>query len=110
MVEYKIHIDEIFSALSDPIRRDIIDRTMDGELTVNQVALEYDISLAAISKHLKVLTEAGLVTKRKDGRYNFISANRAGMREAVHYLQQYEQLWSERIDGDVAELGGGDAQ
>lgn len=98
MVEYKLHIDDIFSALADPIRRDIIERTTDGELTVNQVALEYDVSLAAISKHLKVLAEAGLVNKRKDGRYNYISANREGMREAAQYLKQYEQVWSERLE------------
>ncbi len=98
MVEYTLHIDEIFSALADPIRRDILERTTASELTVNQVALEYDVSLAAISKHLKVLTEAGLVTKRKDGRFNYISASHEGMREAADYLRQYEQNWSERLD------------
>lgn len=100
MVEYTSHIDDIFSALSDPIRRDILERTTQGELTVNQVALEYDISLAAISKHLKVLTNAGLVTKRKDGRFNYISANREGMREAAHYLKQYEHSWSQQLDSE----------
>ncbi len=98
MVEYTFHIDNIFSALADPIRRDILERTSDGELTVNQIALEYDISLAAISKHLKVLFEAGLIRKRKDGRFNYVSTKPEGMREAAGYIKQYEQLWSERLD------------
>lgn len=98
MVEYKLHIDTIFSALADPIRRDILERTTDGELTVNEVAAQYEISLAAISKHLKVLTQAGLVNKRRDGRYHYISANRDGMRDALQYLKQYEQVWSQRIE------------
>lgn len=98
MVDYIRGIDTIFSALSDPIRRDILERTTDGELTVNQIALEYDISLAAISKHLKVLYEAGLINKRKDGRYHYITSRTDGMREAAAYLQQYEQFWTERLD------------
>src|SRR3546814_1067884 len=98
MVEYTLGIDNIFSALADPIRRDILERTTEGELTVNQIALEYDISLAAISKHLKVLLAAGLINKRKDGRYNFVSARTEGMREAATYLKQYEQFWTERLD------------
>ena len=98
MVEYTSTIDTIFSALSDPIRRDILERTADGELTVNQIALEYDVSLAAISKHLKVLFDAGLVNRRKDGRYMFIGARSEGMREAAKYLKQYEQQWSELLD------------
>lgn len=98
MVEYTSRIDNIFSSLADPIRRDILERTADGELTVNQIALEYDISLAAISKHLKVLYDAGLINRRKDGRYNYISTKAEGMREAVTYMQQYEQAWSELLD------------
>lgn len=104
MVEYTDRIDIIFSALSDPIRRDILERTVDGELTVNQIALEYDISVAAISKHLKVLQGAGLINNRKDGRYHFISARTEAMREAALYLKQYEQFWTERLDASV----GGD--
>lgn len=97
MVEYTIRIEDVFSALADPIRRDIIERTAESELTVNQIALDYDISLAAISKHLKVLQQAGLVTKRKEGRFNYVSANRQAMIEASEYLRQYEQRWTERL-------------
>src|SRR5690606_2152355 len=103
MVEYTLRIDNIFSALSDPVRRDILERTSGGELTVNQIALEYDISLAAISKHLKVLQQAGLIRKRKDGRFNYVTTNADGMREAAAYLKQYEQIWSERLGALGAE-------
>jgi DNA-binding transcriptional ArsR family regulator len=98
MVEYTLRIDQIFSALADPIRRDILERTSDGELTVNQIAIDYDVSLAAVSKHLKVLFDAGLITRRKDGRYQFIRTKPEGMREAVEYMQQYEQSWSTRLE------------
>lgn len=90
MVEYFSPLDGIFNALADPVRRDILERTAESELTVSQVALEYDISLAAISKHLKVLLEAGLIYKRKDGRFHYIRTNAAGMLEATAYMKQYE--------------------
>ncbi|HRJ06184.1 MAG TPA: metalloregulator ArsR/SmtB family transcription factor [Candidatus Saccharibacteria bacterium] len=98
MVEYAMRIDNIFAALADPIRRDILERVSDVELTVNQIALDYDISLAAISKHLKVLLEAGLIRKRKEGRYNYVTTKPEGMREAAAYIKQYEELWGERLD------------
>ena len=90
MVDYRLRIDSVFIALSDATRRDILERTLQEALTVNQIATEYDMSLAAVSKHLKVLEEAGLVHKRKNGRYVFISANPAGLSEAQEYLNQYE--------------------
>ncbi|MBC7512622.1 winged helix-turn-helix transcriptional regulator [Candidatus Saccharibacteria bacterium] len=98
MVEYTSRIDIIFSALADPVRRDMIERTADVELTVNQIAVDYDMSLAAVSKHLKVLFEAGLIDRRKDGRYHFISMRKDGMRDVVAYMQQYENAWSERLE------------
>ena len=103
MVEYTPHIYTIFSALADPVRGEILERTTDGELTVNEIASEYDISLAAISKNLKVLDDAGLTTKRKDGRYHYVSTRTEGMREAAGYLQQYEQFWNDRLNGVVKE-------
>ena len=98
MVEYTSRIDDIYSALADPIRRDILERTAGNELTVNQIAVEYDISLAAISKHLKVLFEAGLINRRKDGRYQFVRTRPEGMRDAIAYMNQYEQAWADRLE------------
>ncbi len=89
MVEYRLRIDSVFVALSDATRRDILERTSAAPLTVNQIAVNYDMSLAAVSKHLKVLEEAGLITKRKSGRFVFISAHPAGIAEAFEYISQY---------------------
>ncbi|MDQ5932042.1 MAG: hypothetical protein QG649_127 [Patescibacteria group bacterium] len=97
MVEQSSRIDQVFAALADPIRRDILERTAGGELTVSQIAIDYDISLAAVSKHLKVLHEAGLLRRRKEGRYQFVTTNTDGMKEVAAYLQQYEQFWTERL-------------
>lgn len=90
MVEYTSQIDLVFAALSDPTRRDIIDRTAHSTLTVNEIAIEYDMSIAAVSKHLKVLDEAGLVSRRRDGRHVYVSAQFESLAGATVYLQQYE--------------------
>lgn len=84
MVE-SLQIDRLFYALSDATRRDILERLRYGELSVNEVAMMYEVSLADISKHLKILHECGLVSKRKDGRKVFASTNL----EALYYGEQY---------------------
>ncbi len=89
MVDYRLHLDSLFIALSDSTRRDILERTSDIALTVNQIAIDYDMSLAAVSKHLKVLEDARLITKRKRGRYVFVSTYPEGLNEANEYLAQY---------------------
>ena len=90
MVEYTSQLDTIFAALADPTRRDMFERTTQSALTVNQIGFEYDMSIAAVSKHLKVLDEAGLVNRRKEGRYMYISARPSALSEASLYLSQYE--------------------
>ena len=96
MVEYTSRLDLVFSALADPIRRDILERVSVGEHTVNQIALEYDMSLAAVSKHLKVLFEAGLIRRRKDGRFIYVSLEPGGLSEIYIYTQQHDQT-SDRL-------------
>jgi len=78
-------IDRLFYSLSDATRRDILERLRYGEQSVNEIAVMYSVSLADISKHLKILHESGLVTKRKEGRKVFVSTNL----EAVQYIEQY---------------------
>lgn len=90
MVEYTSREDIIFAALADPVRRDIIERVYGSELTVGQIAIEYDMSLAAVSKHLKVLFDADLIRKRRDGKYFYVSAHPAGMQAGLEYMLQYE--------------------
>lgn len=97
MVDYRLKIDSVFLALSDATRRDILERTASTTLTVNQIAIDYDMSLAAVSKHLKVLDEAGLITKRKNGRFVFIAANPDGLLEAGEYIAQYQSAHDEGV-------------
>lgn len=97
MVDYRLRIDSVFIALSDSTRRDILERTLGTALTVNQIATDYDMSLAAVSKHLKVLDEAGLITKRKNGRFVFISANPQGLQEAEEYIAQHTQTAGQEV-------------
>lgn len=82
-------LDRLFYSLSDATRRDMLERLRSGELSVNEVASLYDVSLADISKHLKVLNESGLVTKRKDGRKVFVRTNLEALSYVEQYLAQY---------------------
>lgn len=104
MVEYTSRIDTIFGALADPVRRDILERAYGTELTVGQIAIEYDMSLAAVSKHLKVLFDADLIRKRRDGKYQYVTAHPAGMQAGLDYMTQYDEL---RADTPLGGVGGG---
>ena len=79
------HIDRLFYSLSDATRRDVLERLRHGELSINEIAGLYEVSLADISKHIKILHGAGLVAKRKDGRKVFVRTNL----EAISYVEQY---------------------
>ena len=92
MVEYTSRIDLVFSVLSDPVRRDILERVNETELSVNQIALDYDMSLAAVSKHIKLMVEAGVVSKRRQGRYQLVSAHPAGMEEILQYVSKFVDI------------------
>ena len=96
MVEYTL--DAVFSSLADPTRRDILARVAKKELSVNEIAQPYDLTLAAISKHLKVLEQARLINKRREGRQHFISISPPALHDADRYLDRYRALWEERLD------------
>lgn len=98
MVEYIFPLDNIFGALGDPTRRDILGRLQLGSLNVSEVAEPYNISLAAISKHLKILEKAKLIMKRRQGKQQIVSLQPQAMMQAAEYFKQYEQLWNERLD------------
>jgi DNA-binding transcriptional ArsR family regulator len=98
MVEYNMQLDLVFSSLSDPTRRDIIRRVSLAEQTVNQIAEQYKMSLAAVSKHIKILEKAKLITKRQNGREHIISAEPKALKTAYDYIKQYEKLWNDRFD------------
>lgn len=98
MVEYALTLDTIFSSLADATRRDILQRVSQCELTVSEVAKPYDMSLAAISKHLKILEQAKLIIKRKQGKQHFVQASPLAFKDALNYLEYYQKLWDERFD------------
>jgi DNA-binding transcriptional ArsR family regulator len=89
--------DRIFRALADRTRRDIVRRTLVGEVTVSQLATGYDMSFAAVQKHVAVLEGAGLVTKHPHGRERLVRGNPEAIRRAQSLLDQYEALWRDRI-------------
>lgn len=91
-------LDSIFGSLADPTRRDMLRRLMDGDLNIGELAAPYDITFAAASKHLKVLEEARLIIKRKQGRERIVCLAPQALAEADNYLQQYRQMWSDRLD------------
>ena len=98
MVECIGNLDSIFSSLADPIRRDILRRVTFRELNVSEIALPYPVSLAAISKHLKILERAQLITKRKHGKEQFVTISPAALQQADEYINQYATLWGARYD------------
>ncbi|WP_062070375.1 ArsR/SmtB family transcription factor [Demequina sediminicola] len=90
-------VDRIFRALADATRRDIIRRTLVEETSVSELAGTYDMSFAAVSKHVAVLEGAGLVTKHPYGRERRVRGNPEAIRRAQRLLDAYEQIWRNRI-------------
>jgi DNA-binding transcriptional ArsR family regulator len=90
--------DRVFHALSDATRRDILRRALRGEHNVSALARAYPVSFAAVQKHVVVLEEAGLVTKRRQGREQLVRTNVDTIRMASELLEQYEAIWRGRID------------
>lgn len=98
-------VDRIFRALADSTRRDILRRTLQGEVSVSQLAAFYDMSFAAVQKHVAVLEGAGLVTKHPHGRERRVRGNPEGVQRAQELLGRYEDIWRGRITRLDALLG-----
>jgi DNA-binding transcriptional ArsR family regulator len=88
------HLDAVFAALSDASRRHMLERLRQGEATVGELAEPLDMSLPAVSKHLRVLEKAGLLKRRVDGRLHYISANSAPLDQAMNWMEQQRQFWT----------------
>jgi DNA-binding transcriptional ArsR family regulator len=93
----------LFGALADATRRDILARVMDNDASVSELAARYEMSFAAVQKHVAVLERARLVTKRKDGRARRVAGNPAAVRRANRLLAGFEQTWQARV-GRLDEL------
>ncbi|MGB4135918.1 MAG: metalloregulator ArsR/SmtB family transcription factor [Microbacterium sp.] len=90
-------IDRVFHALATSTRRDILRRTIDREQSVSELARDYDMSFAAVQKHVAVLEEARLIVKRAEGRERLVRANPEMIARAKALLARYEDLWRARI-------------
>jgi DNA-binding transcriptional ArsR family regulator len=98
MVEYTLSLDNIFSSLSDPTRRDILRRVARQEMSIGEIARYYDLTFAAVSKHLKVLERAKLIIKQRRGKEQMVTVVPQTLKDADEYLEQYRRLWEERFD------------
>jgi DNA-binding transcriptional ArsR family regulator len=99
MVEYKQEtLDQTFAALANPTRRNLMERLARGEATVTELAKPYSISLAAVSKHLKVLEAAGLVRRRVEGRQHHLSIDPGRLAMALAWLSHFREFWQESLD------------
>lgn len=97
MVEY-MNLDTIFRSLADPTRRDLLERLRRQEYSVGELADHYDLTFAAISKHLQVLERAHLIRKRRDGREQRIELAPEVLASVDQYLEQYRALWEKKLD------------
>lgn len=91
-------VDRIFHALADATRRDIVRRTLVGEASVSRLADAYEMSFAAVQKHVAVLEGAGLVTKHRNGRERLVRGNPDTIARAQHLLDEFEHLWRKRVE------------
>ncbi|KYG62386.1 transcriptional regulator [Bdellovibrio bacteriovorus] len=94
------HLSQTFSALADPTRRAILARLSQGEASVSDLAEPFlkDMSLPAITKHLKVLEKCGLVTKTREAQWRPCKLNGAPLKDATDWMEQYRQFWEESFD------------
>jgi DNA-binding transcriptional ArsR family regulator len=97
----------IFAALADPTRRSILARLAEGDATVTELAEPFEISLPAISRHLKVLEHAGLITRSRSAQWRSSSLRPEPLREAVEWMERYRQFWDvnfDRLDAHLARI------
>ena len=103
------HLSVTFSALADPTRRAILARLATGEASVTELAEPFDMSLPAISKHLKVLQRAGLVTRGRAAQWRPCRLEAAPLKDAADWLEHYRRFWEQsldRLEDYLAELQG----
>ena len=87
-----------FSALADPTRRAILARLVNGECSVNELAAPFDMSLPAVTKHLRVLERAGLITRRREAQWRPCRLDAAPLKQVAEWAERYRHLWEQRLD------------
>ncbi|MEQ8956018.1 MAG: metalloregulator ArsR/SmtB family transcription factor [Gammaproteobacteria bacterium] len=98
MVECNPQLDLLFAALADSTRRHILARVAEAELTIGEIARDYGLTFAAISKHIKVLQKAGLVSKRRRGKEQLVIIVPDNLQVAQEHIARYAALWEQRFD------------
>jgi DNA-binding transcriptional ArsR family regulator len=105
MVKYSSRtLDRTFAALADPTRRQILAHLASGNSRVTDLARPHDMSLPAVSKHLRVLENAGLLRRRRYGRVHEIQLNAEPLKKAAHWVDEYRKFWEESLDRLAAYL------
>jgi DNA-binding transcriptional ArsR family regulator len=89
---------DIFQVIADPTRRALLDRLREGKQPVKQLAEPFEMTLPAISQHLQILCEAGLVTQRRAGRQRLYQLNPQPLKQVSQWVSDYEQFWQEKLD------------
>ena len=91
-------LDLVFGALADPTRRAILSRLADGQATVNELVEPFDLAQPTITKHIKVLENAGLVTRGRDAQFRPVRLNPAPLKEASMWIGNYKRCWEESLE------------
>ncbi len=89
---------DVFQAIADPTRREIIQLIAAQSLNLNAIAEKFDVSRPAISQHIKILTECGLIVIKKQGRERYCEARLQKLDEVSEWAEQYRRLWADRFD------------
>jgi DNA-binding transcriptional ArsR family regulator len=103
-------VDGIFHALADATRRDIVTRVIRGEQSISALARHYDMSFAAVQKHVAVLERASLVTKERNGREQIVRGGMTTLRKAARLLDAYDEIWRQRAEALEGILSEGTKQ
>src|ERR1700755_3499757 len=101
MVKYDMatdHLSSTFAALADPTRRAILAKLASGEASVNEIAKPFKMSLPAVSKHLKVLSRAGLVKRGRTAQWRPVALQAAPLKEALDWIDRYRDFWEQSFD------------
>jgi DNA-binding transcriptional ArsR family regulator len=89
---------DVFRAIADPTRRGLLDGLLAGEQPVSRLASSFSLTMPAVSQHLKVLREVGLVTEHREGRQRLYRINPAPLRQVVDWIAHYERFWNSRLN------------
>lgn len=89
---------QVFAAISDPTRRELLDLLAEREYSVNDLVSRFEVSQPAVSHHLRILREAGLVEKRQAGRRRLYRLEARPLREVYDWVAHYERFWTEKLD------------